>query len=193
MSFVEFADAAAWEAWLEEHHADRADAWLRIAKRHSGLATVSIVEALDSALCFGWIDGQRKSNDDVSYLQRYCPRRPRSAWSQVNVAKVEVLTAAGRMRPAGLAQVAAAQADGRWAAAYEGQRTATVPADLAAELAGNPYAGAAFERLGRSERYSLILPLLKARTPKGRAALIDRTIARLSAGGDQDQERDRSG
>lgn len=177
---LDFPDVAAWEAWLEVHHADAPEAWLRIAKRHSGLPTVSIVDALDAALCFGWIDGQRKANDEVSFLQRYCPRRPRSAWSQVNVEKVAALTAAGRMRPAGLAQVAAARADGRWAAAYERQSTAEVPPDLAAALAAEPAAAAAFGRLGRSERYQLILPLLKIRTPKGRAALVARTVARLA-------------
>jgi uncharacterized protein YdeI (YjbR/CyaY-like superfamily) len=178
---LEFADAAEWEAWLAERHDTSTEAWLRIAKRHSGLTLIAIGDALDVALCYGWIDGQRRSHDESSFLQRYSPRRPRSSWSQVNVAKAEALLAAGRMRPAGMAEVEAAQADGRWAAAYESQRTAEVPPDLAAALAGDDAARAAFEALGRSDRYGLILPLLKARTPRARARLLERTVERLAA------------
>lgn len=178
---LDFPDAAAWEAWLEAEHEVRSEAWLRIAKRRSGISTITIEEALDVALCYGWIDGQRRALDDVSFLQRYSRRRPRSSWSKVNVAKVEALMAAGRMRPAGLAEVAAAKADGRWEAAYESQRNADVPPDLAAALAGNARANAAFERLGRSDRYALILPLLKARTPQSRAKVLARSVARLAA------------
>jgi uncharacterized protein YdeI (YjbR/CyaY-like superfamily) len=179
VDLLEFPDAAAWEAWLAVHHADASEAWLRIAKRGSGIATVPINDALDVALCWGWIDGQRKSLDAVSFRQRYCPRRPRSSWSQVNVAKVEALTAAGRMRPPGLAEVTAAQADGRWAAAYASQRTAEVPSDLAAALAAHPRAAAAFDGLGRSERYQVILALLKTRTEEGRTRVLTRAIERL--------------
>ena len=144
------------------------------------MAALTIADALDVALCFGWIDGQRRAYDDVSFLQRYSRRRPKSSWSKVNVAKVEALTAAGRMRPPGLAQVAAAKADGRWQAAYESQRNAEVPPDLAAALAANARATAAFERLGRSDRYAVILPLLKARTAETRATLLARAVARLA-------------
>ena len=179
MDLLEFPDAAAWESWLAAHHADASEAWLRIAKRDSGIETVAIADALDVALCWGWIDGQRKSLDDLSFRQRYCPRRPRSAWSQVNVAKVAALTAAGRMRPPGLAQVAAAQADGRWAAAYASQRTAEVPPDLAAALAASPRAAAAFAGLGRSEQYQVILTLLKTQTERGRTRAVARAITRL--------------
>jgi uncharacterized protein YdeI (YjbR/CyaY-like superfamily) len=179
MDLLEFPDAAAWESWLAAHHADASEAWLRIAKRGSGIETVAIADALDVALCWGWIDGQRKSLDDLSFRQRYCPRRPRSAWSQVNVAKVAALTAAGRMRPPGLAQVAAAQADGRWAAAYASQRTAEVPPDLAAALAANPRAASAFAHLGRSEQYQVILTLLKTQTERGRTRAVSRAILRL--------------
>src|SRR5829696_811629 len=168
MDLHEFPDAEAWDAWLAGHHADASEAWLRIAKRGSGIATLAIAEALDVALCWGWIDGQRRRHDEGSFAQRYCPRRPRSSWSQVNQAKVEALTAAGRMRPPGLAQVAAAQADGRWAAAYASQRTAEVPPDLAAARAASPRAAAAFAGLGRSEQYQVILTLLKTQTERGR-------------------------
>jgi uncharacterized protein YdeI (YjbR/CyaY-like superfamily) len=178
---LDFPDAARWESWLAAEHGVRTDVWLRIAKRHSGIAVISLAEALDVALCYGWIDGQRKAHDDVSFLQRYSRRRPRSSWSKVNVAKVEALMAAGRMRPAGLAEVEAAKADGRWEAAYESQRTATVPPDLAAALAADARANAVFERLGRSDRYAVILPLLKARTPETRARILARAVARLAA------------
>ena len=117
---VFFPDQASFEAWLEEHVEDRAGVWLKIAKTGSGIASLTADEAVDSGLCFGWISGQRRGLDESYYLQKYVPRRPRSIWSQINVAEVEQLTAAGRMRPSGLAEVEAAQADGRWAAAYRG-------------------------------------------------------------------------
>jgi uncharacterized protein YdeI (YjbR/CyaY-like superfamily) len=182
MTMLDLPDTATWESWLAEQHETQTEAWLRIAKKHSGLASLTPAEALDVALCFGWIDGQRKGHDDVSFLQRYSRRRPNSSWSKVNVAKVEALTAAGRMRPAGLAEVAAAQADGRWAAAYESQRTATVPPDLATALASNTRANEAFERLGRSDRYGVILPLLKARSAEQRARLVAKAVERLARG-----------
>ena len=175
-----FEDAAQWEAWLAAHHDTAADAWLKIAKKGSGVTTVTIAEALDLALCYGWIDSQRKAHDDSYYLQRYSRRRARSAWSRVNVDRVEELTAAGRMRAPGLAEVAAAKADGRWDAAYQSQRTAEVPPDLAAALAEHPTARAAFDALGKTDRYAMILQLLKARTPKTRAVRLDRIIATLT-------------
>ena len=178
---LDLPDVAAWEAWLEAHHASATEVWLRIAKKGSGLPSISIADALDGALCFGWIDGQRKGLDDVSFLQRYCPRRPRSTWSQVNVEKVARLTAEGRMRPAGLAEVEAAQADGRWDAAYASQRTAEVPDELEAALAADPAARAAYDALGRSERYAVMLPVLKATTDAARAREVARAVARLSA------------
>jgi uncharacterized protein YdeI (YjbR/CyaY-like superfamily) len=178
---LEFADAAGWESWLAAQHEVRSEAWLRIGKRHSRVALLGITDALDVALCYGWIDGHRKGLDDVSFLQRYSRRRPRSSWSQVNVAKVEALTAANRMQPSGVTEVLAAQADGRWEAAYASQRTATVPPDLVAALADDPVAGAALERVGRSERYALILPLLKATDPESRASLVVKAVQRLRA------------
>lgn len=176
MDALEFPDAAAWETWLAARHEDHGEAWLRIAKRHSGIVLITVPEALDVALCLGWIDSHRKGLDDVSFLQRYSRRRPTSSWSQVNVAKVEALTATGRMRPAGFAEVEAAKADGRWASAYESQRTAITPPDLTAALAAYPAAIAAFERLNRTDRYAVILPLLKARSPESRAALLERAV-----------------
>ncbi len=177
---VDLSDGRAWEAWLDAHHDSAADVWLRIAKKHSGLATLSIEDALDGALCFGWIDGQRKGLDEVSFRQRYCPRRARSSWSQVNVERVERLTAEGRMRPSGLAEVERAKADGRWDAAYERQSTAEVPDDLTMALAADPLAAAAFEALGKSERYAVFLPVLKATTPSARARQVARAVQVLS-------------
>ncbi|MFC4114664.1 YdeI/OmpD-associated family protein [Nonomuraea zeae] len=176
---MHFANAAEWESWLAGHHEDEDGAWLRIAKKGAPVAALTIGEALEVALCYGWIDSQRKSLDEHSYLQRYSRRRKGSPWSRMNVERVEALSAAGRMRPPGLAEVAAAQADGRWAAAYAAQRDATVPPDLAAALAARPRAAARFEALDKTGRYLLILPLLKARTPAGRAARLDRTISGL--------------
>ena len=177
---LDLPDGGAWEAWLETHHDTAPEVWLRIAKKGSGLSTISIGEALDGALCFGWIDGQRKGRDEVSFLQRYCPRRARSSWSQVNVEKVAALTAAGRMRPSGLAEVEKARADGRWDAAYERQSTAAVPDDLTDALAADPVAAAAFGTLSRSERYVVILPILKATTPSARAKHVARAVQELS-------------
>jgi uncharacterized protein YdeI (YjbR/CyaY-like superfamily) len=179
MDALEFSDGPAWEAWLGDHHDSATEAWLRIAKKGKGLELLSISDALDGALCFGWIDGQRKGLDEVSFLQRYCPRRARSTWSQVNVDKVAALTAAGRMRPAGIAQVEAAEADGRWAAAYERQSTATAPDDLVAALAADPVARAAYDALGKSEQYAVMLPVLRATTPESRATAVQRQVERL--------------
>ncbi|MBT2532651.1 YdeI/OmpD-associated family protein [Arthrobacter sp. ISL-48] len=180
MEPLEFRHSAAWESWLDAHQDEQSEAWLLIGKRHSGAPLISIEDALDVALCHGWIDGQRKSHDDVSFLQRYSRRRARSSWSSVNVAKAEALIASGRMRVSGLVEIEAARADGRWEAAYESQRTAEVPPDLAAGLAADPLADAAFVRLGRSGRYAVILQLLKARTPEVRAKVLAREVSKLA-------------
>ncbi len=176
-----FDDVSQFDAWMAENHASRSDVWLRIAKKGSARTTVSVDEALDVALCYGWIDSQRKSYDDEYYLQRYTPRRPTGSWSKVNIAKVERLIAAGRMRAPGLAEVDAAKADGRWDAAYEAQRNVAVPPDLESALAQHPRAKRAFESLGKTDRYLMILQLLKAKTPKTRATRVEKLIARLNA------------
>ncbi|MEW2354216.1 YdeI/OmpD-associated family protein [Spirillospora sp. NPDC029432] len=174
-----FEDAAAWEAWLADHHETEGGVWLKIAKKRSAATSITIGEALEVALCYGWIDSQRKSHDEDYYLQRYSRRRKGSPWSRENVERVEALTAAGRMRPPGLAEVAAARADGRWDAAYAAQRNATVPPDLAAALAADPRAAARFEALDKTARYLVILSLLKARTPAGREARLKKALADL--------------
>jgi uncharacterized protein YdeI (YjbR/CyaY-like superfamily) len=174
--------ATEWESWLSAHWQRPTGVWLKITRKGSRVAGVTISDALDVALCYGWIDGTRRRLDKTHYLQWYAPRRPRSSWSKVNVARVEALAAAGRMRPSGLAAVEAAKADGRWAAAYESQRNAAVPPDLAAALELDDQAMAAFASLGRSERYAVILPLLKARSPQQRAERLNVAVARLAAG-----------
>jgi uncharacterized protein YdeI (YjbR/CyaY-like superfamily) len=177
-----FDDAMQFEAWMAGNHASRSQAWLKIAKKGSGRTTVTVDEALDVALCYGWIDSQRKSYDDSYYLQRYTPRRPRGYWSKANIVKVERLIAAGRMRAPGLGEVDAAKADGRWDAAYDRQRNVAVPPDLESALAQHQRARPAFEALGKTDRYLMILQLLKARTPKTRAARLEKLIADLEVG-----------
>jgi len=175
-----FTTPAEWESWLATHHAQSPGIWLLIAKKNAAKPLITIGEALDVALCYGWIDSQRKGFDDKSYLQRYSPRRGKSPWSRLNVDRVAALSEAGRMRAAGLAEVAAAQADGRWAVAYEPQGKAGLPEDLATALGGNAKAAAAFASLDRTGQYMLILPLLKATTPEIRLARVNKAIARLA-------------
>ena len=178
---IAFRDAAEFGTWLADNVDRRAGVWLKIAKKGSGIASMTGDEAGDIGLCYGWISGQRKSLDERYYLQKYVPRRPKSRWSQVNVRKVEELTAAGRMRPSGLAEVEAAKADGRWDAAYEPQREATVPPDLAAALAASPLAARAFAALSRTSQYAVILDVVTGRTPRTRATHISKAIAALEA------------
>ena len=178
---IAFRDAADFEAWLADHVEWQPGVWLKIAKKGSGVPSLTDEEAVDLGLCFGWISGQRKACDDVYYLQHYVPRRPRSRWSQVNVRRATALIAAGRMQPSGFAEVEAARADGRWDAAYESQKEATVPPDLAAALAANPQAGKVFASLRKTERYAVILDIVTARTVQTRSAHILKAVAALDA------------
>jgi uncharacterized protein YdeI (YjbR/CyaY-like superfamily) len=178
-----FPDADAFEAWLADHVDRTEGVWLKIAKKGSGIPSLTSDEAVDVGLCYGWISGQRRRLDETYYLQKYVPRRPRSRWSMVNVRKVEALTAAGRMRPAGLAEVEAAKADGRWDAAYASQQEATVPPDLATALAASPSAARAFDALGKTQRYAVILDLATARTPTTRERRLRKAIATLEIEG----------
>ncbi|MFF5479449.1 YdeI family protein [Streptomyces sp. NPDC012935] len=175
-----FASADALDTWLAEHPAPHPGLWVRVAKKDSGIPSVTAAEVNDVALCHGWITGQRKALDASYYVQRITPRRPGSLWSMVNVRRVAELTAEGRMRPQGLAEVDAAKADGRWEGAYESQRNAEVPDELAAALAENARARAAFAQLGRSERYQLMLGLLRARTPQSRTAQVAAILRKLT-------------
>lgn len=178
-----FATAAAFEAWMRRHHSSDSEIWLRVYKKASGQPTVTIAEALDVALCWGWIDGIRKSLDAQSFLQRYTPRRRRSLWSQINREHVARLTAAGRMTPHGQAQVEAARADGRWEAAYAPIREAsveTVPADLRAAIDANPRARRAFATIGKVELFALAFRTNAMKTPEGRARKIASLVATLA-------------
>lgn len=172
---IGFATVPDCEAWFAEQSADHRGFWLKIAKGGLG-TTVGYAEALDVALCHGWIDGQKRGYDEAFWLQRFTPRRPRSVWSQVNRDKAEALIDAGRMRPAGQAQVDAAKADGRWAAAYAGQKSATVPDDLAAALAADPGAAAFFDTLSSANRFAILYRVQEAKKPETRAARIARFV-----------------
>jgi uncharacterized protein YdeI (YjbR/CyaY-like superfamily) len=173
---------AAWERWLRQHHAKSAGVWLRIAKQGRGGASVSRADALEAALCYGWIDGQAAIVDDDFWLQRFTPRRARSKWSQVNCAAAERLIADGRMAPAGLHAVEAARRDGRWAAAYAPQRTMAVPEDLQARLDASPRAGKFFEQLDSRNRYAILYRLHDAKKAETRMRRLEKFVRMLEAG-----------
>ncbi len=177
---ISFESGAAWESWLLAEHASSSGVWLKIAKKGAGATTVSYPEALAGALCFGWIDGQKGRLDDDYWLQRFTPRKPGSRWSKVNTEKAAKLIEAGRMRPAGLAEVERAKADGRWAAAYESQSTITVPADLAAELAADDSARGFFETLDSVNRYAILYRITSAQRPDTRARRLAKYVAMLA-------------
>jgi uncharacterized protein YdeI (YjbR/CyaY-like superfamily) len=175
------ADAAAWRAWLDAHESGADGVWLVLAKKGAaGPTSLTYAQALDEALCSGWIDGQKRSGGDVVFLQRFTPRRARSLWSQRNIEHVARLVAEGRMRPHGQAEVDRARADGRWDRAYAGSATAEAPADLLAALDATPAARARFDALNRQERYSVLHPVLTAPSPATRAARIARAVATLA-------------
>ena len=176
---LQCASQQQWEDWLKEHHSHSRGAWLRFAKKNSGVTTVSYAEALDSALCYGWIDGQVKADNATFYLQRFTLRRPKSSWSRVNTEHVERLIEAGRMAPAGLRAVEAAKADGRWDAAYSSQSTISVPDDLQAELDRHPAAKAYFETLDKLNRYAICRRIEMVKKPETRRAKVAGFIAML--------------
>ena len=177
-----FADQGEMERWLEEHHASSEGIWLQIAKKGAREPTVTYEEAVELGLCFGWIDSQVRRFDEDHYIQRFTPRRPRGRWSKINREKAEALIGAGRMRPAGLAEVEAAKADGRWEAAYDGQRTAKVPPDLQRELDANPAAAGFFASLSSANRYAIVYRLDDAKRPETRERRLRKFIAMLERG-----------
>jgi uncharacterized protein YdeI (YjbR/CyaY-like superfamily) len=180
-----FRTAGAFERWLAANHGRANEVWVRIYKKQSGVPTVTPAQALDVALCWGWIDGIRKAYDERSFLQRYTPRRPKSVWSQINCDHVARLTKAGRMTPHGQRQVDAAKADGRWDAAYAPMRQAsrrTVPADLRAAIDASPRARAMFRTLGRANLFALAFRTNAMKTPAGRARKIAALVAMLERG-----------
>jgi len=180
LPIVEVPDQDAWRDWLEAHHASQDGAWLKFAKKNSPHRTVAYAEAVEEALCFGWIDGQARGHDEHFYLQRFTPRRRRSKWSQINVEKAERLIAAGRMHPSGLAQVEAARADGRWEAAYPAQSQARVPEDFQHALDAHPDAKEFFASLTGSTRYAFLYRLHNVSKPEARAKRIETYIELLS-------------
>ena len=176
------ADVAAWRAWLDVEEARSDGVWLVLAKKGTVSPTsLTYAEALDEALCSGWIDGQKRSRDEATFVQRFTPRRSRSMWSARNVEHIARLEAEGRMRPRGRAEVEAAKADGRWDRAYQGSADAVVPDDLAAALAAAPELGERFATLTRAQRYSILHPLMVAATPETRARRLQKALERLSA------------
>jgi uncharacterized protein YdeI (YjbR/CyaY-like superfamily) len=180
-----FRTEAAFAAWMKLNHGRETELWLKIHKKGSGLPTVTNAQALDVALCWGWIDGIRKSFNKQSFLQRYTPRRARSIWSQINRDHVARLTAAGRMTPHGQRQVDAAKDDGRWDAAYAPIRSAseaTIPEDLRAAIEANPRARTTFRTLGRQNLFALAFRTNNMRTPAGRAKKIAALVAMLARG-----------
>lgn len=177
------ADAAAWRAWLVDHHADSLGVWLALAKKGTTTPTsLTYAQALDEALCQGWIDGQKQAHDEATFWQRFTPRRPRSVWSARNVAHVERLQAERRMRPAGRRAVDAAKADGRWEAAYEGPARIEVPPDLAEALAANPAAAAQFAELSSQNRFAVLYRLGAAKRPDTRARRLAQFVDMLARG-----------
>ena len=180
LPIVPFASREAWAAWLEEQHKKSDGLWLKIAKKGSGIGTVTFPEALDVALCYGWIDGQRARFDERFFLQRFTPRKPRSKWSRVNREKVTKLIETGEMKPSGLQEVERAKADGRWDAAYDSPRTATVPEDLLRELEKNERARNFFYELDGRNRYAILYQIQDAKRPETRARRIAKYVAMLA-------------
>lgn len=179
---LSFKSPRAFRTWLAKNHAKSDGFWLRIFKKDSGERTVTYDEAVEQALCFGWIDGQKKSYDETSWLQKFTPRRPRSPWSKTNTERVARLIAAGQMTPAGIAQVDAAKRDGRWEKAYAAQREAVPPDDFLAALAKNKKARILYEQLTRSEIYVIVYRLQDAKRPETRAKRLKQTLENLAAG-----------
>jgi uncharacterized protein YdeI (YjbR/CyaY-like superfamily) len=177
-----FEDPAQFDAWLHENGAHETELWIKFAKKSSGLKSINYDQALDIALCHGWIDGLTRSLDETYYSQRWTPRRPRSKWSKRNCGKVEELIAAGRMLPAGLKEIERAKADGRWEAAYPGPATIEVPDDLVEALKANPAAAKAFETLNSQNRFAVLLRIHDAKRPETRARRIAQFVEMLADG-----------
>lgn len=176
----EFRDEKSFERWLAKHWDKEPEVWIRLFKVKSGIPTITPVQAIDVALCWGWIDAIRKGEGEQSYLQRYTPRGKKSVWSQVNVANVERLTKAGRMKPSGVAQVEAAKADGRWARAY--RMSDAPPPEFLAAIAASPKATAAYAKLSSQNRFAMTFRLLQLRTDAGRSKRIAAFVAMLERG-----------
>jgi uncharacterized protein YdeI (YjbR/CyaY-like superfamily) len=179
---VGFASKEAWARWLREHHESSSGLWIEFLRKSSAPGALTHAEALEVALCYGWIDGTVASVDARRYRRRFTPRRPRSKWSRINCAAVERLHAEGALAPAGLREMEAAKRDGRWAAAYAGQRTMSVPDDLAARLDASPRARRAFDALDSRNRYAILYRLHDAKRPETRVRRLEKFVRMLEAG-----------
>jgi uncharacterized protein YdeI (YjbR/CyaY-like superfamily) len=177
-----FESLADWETWLAEHYSDEQGVIMKIAKKGSGIISITQPEALDGALCYGWIDGIRRGLDDKYYLQKYTPRRAKSTWSKVNVEKIVQLTLAGRMQPSGIAAVDAAKKDGRWDAAYDSQKNMTIPEDFQVALDKNPAAKSMYETLNKTNKFAISFRIQTAKKPETRQARIEKFIGMLERG-----------
>jgi uncharacterized protein YdeI (YjbR/CyaY-like superfamily) len=182
LPIVSFSTARAWSAWLATHHASSRGLWLKLGKKGAGVSSITYAEALDVALSWGWIDGIKKKHDAAWWLQKFTRRGPRSIWSTINRGKALALIAAGEMKPSGQAEIDRAQRDGRWEAAYEGQRRATVPDDLAVALAASPRAAAFFATLDSANRYAVLWRIQHAKKAATREARIARFVEMLARG-----------
>jgi uncharacterized protein YdeI (YjbR/CyaY-like superfamily) len=177
-----FKDQAAWSGWLDKNHARSSGIWLRLAKKNSGLQSVSYAEAIESALCYGWIDGQKRPESEQAWLQRFCPRSAKSIWSKINREKALALTKSGRMMAAGQQAIAEAKSNGRWESAYDSPSRAAVPDDFQAALKSSPRANSFFETLDRANRYAILFRIQTAKKPETRARNIQKFIAMLERG-----------
>lgn len=182
LPILSFDGPEQWADWLEKQHATSKGIWLKLAKKGSGTPSVTYAEALEVALCHGWIDGQKRSHDASAWLQKFTPRGKRSIWSKVNREKALALIESGRMRPAGLEEVERAQRDGRWEAAYDSQSTAAVPTDLAAALEQSPKAQAFFATLDSANRYAILFRVQTAKKAETRARRIEQLVQMLERG-----------
>lgn len=176
-----FKNSTLWRKWLDQNYTDHVGVWIKIAKKDAGIPSITHTEALDEALCYGWIDGMRRGYDDRYFLQKFTPRRKRSLWSKVNIGKVEALISSGRMHEAGHAEITLAKQDGRWDAAYESQANATPPDDLVLALDQNLAAKEFYESLTKAEKYSVLWKLMTAKTATTRASRLAAMIASLAA------------
>lgn len=176
---LQFESQAAWETWLEKNHGVSQGVWLQLAKKGSGIPSVTYAEAVESALCYGWIDGQAKSLDETFYRQKYTPRRKQSIWSKINRERAEELIRLGRMQPAGLREIERAKEDGRWEAAYDSPRNASVPEDFQAELDKNQKAQVFFDSLNSTNRYAILFRIQTAKKPETRLRRIEKIIHML--------------
>ncbi len=177
-----FKDAKAWESWLGKNQTAADGLWMRIAKKASGEQSITYPEAVEVALCYGWIDGQKKPESETTWLQRFVPRRPRSIWSKINREKAQALVTTGKMKPAGLNEIERAKRDGRWDAAYDSPKNAPIPPDFQKALDGNPRANAFFKKINAANRYAIIWRLQTARNAEARAKRVRGFIEMLEKG-----------